>query len=524
MFERLSLKSLYAFYFHYLASHHRLPEGLFPQSFEMAPTERQITIFGFCGQHLDRFLSTHYECITGTSMLRYCAFCHHEELSCADRWSNIMDALRGLGKQTTMPKHVSDFASFLKVVINLDLRSKDLFNVVDGIQGSVDPTLSRLRKRYPTLSFQGRSTTQALLLGAIRDMGYRRGKACQILESRRQLYTSVATVLCDSPGPDPALPTPMIRNPFSLRISGEVTLAMIMLSSCWFYEYIPSSISSVLMLWIAWLPSRQSGDDCTWFNPDNHRYPTVGPHDARDELDFHKGRGTVNFALRSLLPRSRLTYKISIETFRDLMAFRVGLPIADCTSSDTRDICAFIQTVAQLVGMTNPAETRDIWSGQPLMDLGRLGLFIRQVKHLVVCEQKPRSMAIIYCFLYSLTSPRHNPCLRELEIPDKLDLGCSPTPFCGSEAPPCELDSLTPVVRSSPENPLRVLLDGITAQGLGIEEWQSGIDDRLRLCHEWSLGLHERFGPYDPVEAAKDVAPLCIRIMMGIAKKCGIII
>ncbi|KAE8148209.1 hypothetical protein BDV25DRAFT_131433 [Aspergillus avenaceus] len=383
----------------------------------------------------------------------------------------------------------------------LNLRYTKTRRAIDCLGCSADETFIGLQKHLLTLTEE---------LCAVPPLN-----RTTAVDETRELYTTLATVLTDSPGPDPDRPLPPIRNAISLRLSGDVALAMVMFASCWFRDYVSSSISSVVEIWSAWLPSRQSGDDVC-FVPANHQYVGTGQHDACCELEAHNGRGVVNFTLRSFLPRVRYHRALDIKSFRDIMAFQSGLLVSDCVFHNNRDIGAFLQTAAQLVGLILPSEADDLWSGQPLVELGRLDLYIRQVKHLTVCSPIPRNMAIIYSFLYSLTSSRHNSHIRgKLSHHLKLEetISCCPAPFCGQNLSPCELDRDLPLSRGSAWNPLSLVLQAVLQEGLSAAEWQTGIDARIYLCHEWSRGLQPQFGQYDPVAAAVDVAPLCIRIM-----------
>ncbi|UKZ53137.1 hypothetical protein TrVGV298_006927 [Trichoderma virens] len=229
------------------------------------------------------------------------------------------------------------------------------------------------------------------------DMGYTFGGQEQFDKEAQELYTSLVTVLVDSRGPDTSLKLPLLRSATSLRVSGEVTLAMIMFASCWFFEYDPSSIPLVVEIWRAWLPSRQTDAELC-VEPAKHIYVGTGPHDARNELSKHNGRAVVNFSLRLLVPRARRHATLDIAAFRDIMAFRSGMLVADCLSRDNRDIGAFIQVAGQFPALIDPSEAEDIWSGQSILDLGRTVLFIRQVKHLTICLATPRSMGILFAF------------------------------------------------------------------------------------------------------------------------------
>ncbi|RAH55774.1 hypothetical protein BO85DRAFT_470110 [Aspergillus piperis CBS 112811] len=389
---------------------------------------------------------------------------------------------------------MSDFASYLGIASALNLRYKEARTAIDRLGCPVDDTLGRLRRSFPSLNEK---------LCAFRPLN-----ETTAVDAIRELYTTLAVVLTNSPGPDPTRPLPLSRHSSSLRVSGDVTFACVMYASCWFGDYVPSSIPLVLEIWCAWFPTRQSDADVC-FVPANHQYVGTGQHDARYELEGHNARGLV-----------RRHRALNINSFRDIMVLRSGMLVSDCVDHDNRDIVAFLQKAAQLPALIIPSEAIDLWSGQPLAELDRLGLYIRQVKHLTVCTPSPRRMTIIYTFLYSLTSSRQNAHVRGRITPDsKKSVSCCPAPFCSQNAPPRELDRDLPLSHSSAWNPLRLVLQAALQEGLAAEEWQVSIDARVRLCDEWSRGLQPQFGQYNPVAAAVDVAPLCIRIMLRLAQE-----
>ncbi|KID86155.1 hypothetical protein MGU_06588 [Metarhizium guizhouense ARSEF 977] len=479
-----------------------------------------------CGNLLSTFYMTRSHCIEAARRTRTqrCPLCRTMKTSCGETWERITTAIRLSGKKYSMPETVLSFATMLDLLIHIYSRPEDAYAAVDGVTMPTDRCFGELQKQLQSfLRLDGSNTVQLLLHGAVGDMGYEPNHQKQLDPTAVEMYTSLLAALIQSRSHDASLKTPLLRSAASLRISGEVTLAMVLFASCWFSEYDPSSVPPVIKVWCAWLPSRQSDDQEAGVNPEKHMYVGAGPHDARDELPRHNGRGVVNFALRSMVPRAHHEGAWDVAAFRDVMAFRSGILVADCVSRDNRDIAAFIQVAGQFPALLDPSETRDVWSGHPIVHLGRAALYIRQIKHLVVCSGRPRDMGIVYGLLYALSSPRHNKYIRGLVSPSpSQSVVCCPAPFCGADALPCDLDRPLPVHEGGAStNPVRLLVASIVQEGLDAEAWQENIDRRLRLCHEWSRGLHGHLGPYDPVSAARAVAPTCIRILMRIARLCG---
>ncbi|KID95997.1 hypothetical protein MAJ_08068, partial [Metarhizium majus ARSEF 297] len=243
----------------------------------------------------------------------------------------------------------------LDLLIHMYSRPEDACAAVDGVTMATDRCFGDLQRQLQSfLKLDGSNTVQLLLHGAMGDMGYEPDRQKHLDPTAVEMYTSLLTALIQSRSHDASLKTPLLRSAASLRISGEVTLAMVLYASCWFSEYDPSSVPPVIKVWCAWLPSRQSDDQEAGVNPEEHMYVGAGPHDARDELPRHNGRGVVNFA------------------------------------------AAFIQVAGQFPALLDPSETRDVWSGHPIVHLGRAALYIRQIKHLVVCSGRPRDMGIVY--------------------------------------------------------------------------------------------------------------------------------
>ncbi|KID71307.1 hypothetical protein MAN_00906, partial [Metarhizium hybridum] len=471
-----------------------------------------------CGNLLHTFYMTHGHCIEAAPRTRThrCPHCRTMKTSCGETWERITTAIRLSRKDGSMPETVLSFATALDLIIHLYSRPQDACAAVDGVTMATDRCFGGLQRQLKSfIRLDGSNTVQLLLHGAMGDMGYEPGSQKQLDPTVVEMYTSLFPVLIQSHGPDLRLKTPLLRSAASLRVSGEVTIALVLYASCWFFEYDPSSTP----------PGCQGVSDkqdaCV--NPEEHMYVGVGPHDARDELPRHNGRGVVNFAPRSMVPRARHEGAWDVAAFRDVMAFRSGMLVTDCLSRDNRDLAAFVQVVAQFPALLDPSEAGDVWSGHPIVRLGRAALFIRQIKHLVVCSGRPRNMSIIFSLLYALSSPRQNKHIRGLVSPSpSQSVACCPAPFCGADALPCDLDRPLPVHEGGAStNPVRLLVASIVQEGLDAEAWQENIDRRLRLCHEWSRGMHGHLGPYDPVSAARSVAPTCIRILMRIAQFCG---
>ncbi|KAL7935759.1 hypothetical protein V8C35DRAFT_298165 [Trichoderma chlorosporum] len=447
-----------------------------------------------------------------------CSQCRISRMPCGETW-----AFQQPSKESTMPEIVFSFASILRLYLQLDLRPEDVLAAVDDLASHADGHFEKVQRHLQSLRLNGNNTLQMMLRGAIDEMGYDADGHQQFDKGTQELYTSLTTLLVESRGPDVNLKLPLLRSPASMRVSGEFTLATIMLGNCWFFEYDPTSVPLVVNVWCSWLPARQTDTELC-VDPMKHIYVGIGPYDARDELSRHNGRGVVNFALRCLIPRARRLAPLDIVTFRDVMTFRGGALVTDSIpNNNNRDLGAFMQVIGQFPSLLDPSEVEDIWSGQTIHDLGRTVLFIRQIKHIIVCLATPRSMGIVYTFLYALASPRHNENMRGVITPNLSEsVTCCPSAFCDPESPSCGLDKpLSSASGDTPTNPVRLLVEAIVQEGLGAKEWQKNIDHRLRLCHEWSCGMQSHFGPFDPVGAARGVAPICVRILMRIAQLCG---
>jgi hypothetical protein len=504
---------------------HVLFDGIMPTWSTASPwsAEPRLQLYQ---KHAQAFFDARYSCITASSPLHSCPYCFHQQMSCNKTWTAVSEAVSFLERKPKVPEHIFEFATYLKITLDLDLPYPEASAAIGSLQYPADHTLPLLKKRLSSLSFHGDSTIQALLYASMTEAHFRCEKTPELSSSggllavrnTRELYYSLATALSNSPGPDPALPRPLIRSSHTLRVSGDVTLAIVMYASCWFGNYAASSIVPIVQTWAAWLPALQS-DDNECFIPQNHEYVTSGSLNAHHELEGYNARGAVNFTLRNLIPRIRRPSPLNVYSFRDIMAFRSGMLVSDCVSNDNRDIAAFVQVAAQLIDLLNPSEVRDLWSGQPLLELDRVNLFVRQVKHLVICDPAPRNMAIIYSFLYSLTSPRHNHRIRGRLSPRLTEsIVCCPASFGDPPCPSCKFDSDLPPLNNTGRNPVTYILEGVLLEGLSAEEWQANIDARVLLCYEWSRGLQPQLGRYDPYAAGLEVSPLCIRIMLRIGQ------